>query len=431
MIYEISSLANGHLHPTQKTGIFRTVEHLARDLAKSPECSLQFCVSQGLVFQDAAISYLRKSADFAPAQMPHSKRRYIARRMISRVYRNVEESRGLQRQMWRVLKRLVRSWTHSAYLVHYEAVSPVSAKWANIFHAPYRGIPPQVRNYPHLACFTTVYDLVPILFPEHYGFKKPQDHFLTESIDAITRDDWTICISEHTKRDLCAYRADLDPSRMIVIPLAASELFYPCRESEVIEDVRRRYKIPAGPYLLSLSTLEPRKNLPHLIRCFRDLVVQGQVPDLNLVLAGGLGWEYDNILSEIAGVDPKIRSRIVMTGRVADPDLAAIYSDAMAFVFPSLYEGFGLPPLEAMQCGTPVISSNSSSLPEVVGEAGVLVPPTDSEALSQAIIRLHASPELRRDLSQRGEARARLFSWDRCCQETLAAYRLALQEAKK
>jgi glycosyltransferase involved in cell wall biosynthesis len=121
-----------------------------------------------------------------------------------------------------------------------------------------------------------------------------------------------------------------------------------------------------------------------------------------------------------------VRDRIVMTGYVAEDDLAPLYSGALAFVYPSLYEGFGLPPLEAMQCGTPVITSNTSSLPEVVGDAGIMVDPLDQDALCDALSRVHGSAALRRELSRRSLARARQFSWERCIDQTLAAYRTAL-----
>ena len=193
------------------------------------------------------------------------------------------------------------------------------------------------------------------------------------------------------------------------------------------QDVRERYGIPPGsPYLLSLSTLEPRKNLAHTIRSFAAIVQSNAAPGLHLVLAGGKGWLFDDIIYEIKLAGTAVRDRIILTGFVEDTDLAPLYSGATAFVFPSLYEGFGLPPLEAMQCGTPVITSNTSSLPEVVGDAGIMLDPKDQDGLCQAMLDVYNKPELRSQMSQKSLAQAAKFSWERCAEETISAYRTAI-----
>ena len=188
---------------------------------------------------------------------------------------------------------------------------------------------------------------------------------------------------------------------------------------------RAKYGILDGPYILSLSTLEPRKNIDHTIRCFARLIRDENIRDLNLVLVGTKGWDFDRIFGELTNHD-QLRDRIIVTGYVADEDLSAIYSGARMFVYPSFYEGFGLPPLEAMQCGVPVITSNTSSLPEVVGNAGLMVDPKDGDALCQAMFDIYRQPSLRDDLSRRSIERSRAFSWDICARETVRAYRSAL-----
>jgi glycosyltransferase involved in cell wall biosynthesis len=244
------------------------------------------------------------------------------------------------------------------------------------------------------------------------------------ALRSIGPDDWVIANSESTRADLCG-RIDIDPARVFVTPFAASaELFHPVHDEPRIQAVRRRYGIPDGPYLLALNTLEPRKNMDHAIRAFTRLARQEQVRDLRFVLVGTKGWRYDRIFEAIEGAGA-LRDRIVLAGYVADEDLAPLYSGALAFVYPSRYEGFGLPPLEAMQCGVPVITSSTSSLPEVVGDAAVLLDPADADGLSQAMLELYRSPSLRADMSRRSLERARRFSWERCTRETLAAYRAA------
>ncbi|MFZ0751992.1 MAG: glycosyltransferase family 1 protein, partial [Pyrinomonadaceae bacterium] len=182
-------------------------------------------------------------------------------------------------------------------------------------------------------------------------------------------------------------------------------------------------------YFLSLAAPQPRKNLAHLIRCFFRLLEEQPGLDVKLVLAGSKsqGWMYDEVF-EAAAAAPKYRDRVAFTGFVADEDLAALYSGALGFIFPSLYEGFGLPPLEAMACGTPVISSDATALPEVVGGAGLMVKPTDEDALCEAMLNLLNDSRLRQELRRKGLERASEFSWQRCAAETVNVYRTAVSE---
>jgi glycosyltransferase involved in cell wall biosynthesis len=208
----------------------------------------------------------------------------------------------------------------------------------------------------------------------------------------------------------------------MVTPLAADAArFYRCVDAAALSSVRERYGVPEGPYLLSLCTLEPRKNIPHLLRCFARLAQEPSADGVTLVLAGGKGWMYDGVLELVEQLDA-LRGRVILTGYVRDEDLAALYTGATAFVYPSLYEGFGLPPLEAMQCGTPVITSNNSSLPEVVGDAGIMVDANDEDDLCQL-----SSPTQRAEYSRLGMKRAQGFSWQRCAELTVAGYRQALE----
>lgn len=169
------------------------------------------------------------------------------------------------------------------------------------------------------------------------------------------------------------------------------------------------------------------KNIDHVIRCFVRLVTEEQISDLSLVLAGMKGWDYDRIFAAIEGA-PQVKDRIIVTGRIDDEDLAALYSGALAFAYLSHYEGFGLPLLEAMQCGVPVITSNTSSLPEVAGNAGIMLDPTDADGLTHALLVLFQNEDIRNLMVQKSLARAQHFSWKRCAEDTIVAYKQALAE---
>ncbi len=224
-----------------------------------------------------------------------------------------------------------------------------------------------------------------------------------------------IADSQATKRDLVE-RYGVAPSKIAVIyPGYDGETFQPLRDREAIEAVKARYGI-AGDYILFVGTIQPRKNLVRLMEAFS--LLKRQAADLQLVIAGKKGWLYEAIFRRVRELG--LEGRVVFTGYVAEEDLPALFSGARLFVFPSLYEGFGLPVLEAMACGVPVVCSNASSLPEVAGDAALLFDPLDVEGMAAAMERVLGDERLRAELVERGLKRARGFSWERCARQTLA-----------
>ncbi len=221
-----------------------------------------------------------------------------------------------------------------------------------------------------------------------------------------------ITVSQFSKRRLLELTG-IAESRIAVIPNGVDERFYP-RSGDEIRNMRRKTGTLPENYLLSVCSLEPRKNLPRLLRAW-DLSAQRLPDDVWLVIAGAEG--KDNIFR--ATRLERIPRRVVFAGFVADRDLPALYSGAIALLYPSIYEGFGLPALEAMAAGTVPIVSNTTALPEVVGEAGLQVDPVSIEELADAIVRIVEDGELRARLARRGIERARRFTWDRAAEATL------------
>jgi glycosyltransferase involved in cell wall biosynthesis len=234
---------------------------------------------------------------------------------------------------------------------------------------------------------------------------------------AVRRASAVLSPSEFTRSRVIEL-LDLEPDIVAVTPEGVDKRFCPGPGSDRL---LRRLGIHQ-PYLLSVGALQPRKNLEAALRAFERLVRDGA--EHRLVLAGGRGWSEAGLLR--AAESSPAASRIVMTGRVADDDLIDLYRGADCFVFPSRYEGFGLPPLEAMACGAPVVCSDRTSLPEVVGDAALLVDPDDEQAIEGALAEVISSPQRRSELSARGRERAGLFTWSRCADLTCAAYERAL-----
>ncbi|UCA57997.1 glycosyltransferase family 4 protein [Chryseobacterium rhizoplanae] len=293
---------------------------------------------------------------------------------------------------------------------------------AQIYHSVYYPIHKSLEEFPHLRKVVTIHDLIPILYPEYNDNTK----LLENIIKSIGKNNYAICVSENTRKDLLEYAPYLDPKKVFVSRLAASpEIFYPSVSNERNDLVRKKYNLPEK-YILSLSTLEPRKNIDHLIRSFITAITKYNIHDLNLVLVGAKGWQYDKIFEEYENARD-LKEKIIITGRIPDEDLAPVYSQANSFYYMSFYEGFGLPPLEAMQCGIATVTSNTSSLPEVVGDAGILLDPKDGNALSEVIWKLYHDDEYRSDYAQKAVERAKEFSWEKTVEEHINIYNKILE----
>jgi glycosyltransferase involved in cell wall biosynthesis len=230
-----------------------------------------------------------------------------------------------------------------------------------------------------------------------------------------------IAATESGKHELCEH-LNVEPERVSVTPYAPRRSFRPVSQEQTAE-VRRRLDIE-DEFLLFVGTIEPRKNLITLIRAYEELLrVRGHRPQL--VIAGKKGWLTEELFAHIrrAGLEERLR----FTGYISEEDLAALYSSCKAFIYPSLYEGFGLPPLEAMACGAPVITSRIGSITAVVGEAAYLIEPTDASGLARSILKLLEDESARDHLRQQGRARAAEFTWEKTAAQTFEVYREAIK----
>jgi glycosyltransferase involved in cell wall biosynthesis len=229
--------------------------------------------------------------------------------------------------------------------------------------------------------------------------------------------------SEATRRDIITY-CKVPASKIDVVYLGVSPRFAPVEDPVLVQSTTARYGIQS-PYLLYVGTIQPRKNLLRLIDGWAAYVTSTPATPVTLVIAGKRGWLTEEI--ERRAVERGIAHRVRFTGYVDDDHLPALLSGAVAFLLPSLYEGFGLPVLEAQACGTPVLTSTTSSLPEVAGDAAILVDPTDTGAIRHGIARLIEDNDLREQLRARGLARVAGWTWERTAQQTLATLEAALR----
>jgi len=280
----------------------------------------------------------------------------------------------------------------------------------DVFYSPDFVLPPTHRSTRTLL---TVHDLSFLHCPE--AFVPALRQYLERVVPrSIARADLVLADSASTRSDIVSLLG-ASPSKVQVLYSGVSPHFRPQAEPGEWERLRTRYGLGERPYVLSVGTLQPRKNYVRLVRAFASLKPEVLAPGTQLLIAGGQGWLYQEILAEAEKHGERVRS----LGFVDDADLPALYRHAALFAFPSLYEGFGLPVLEAMACGVPVVCSDASSLPEVAGDAALLVDPLDTDGLAAAIARALADGDLRQGMIARGLAQAARFTWKQAARQLL------------
>lgn len=415
IILDASLLGLGFYHRQAQTGVGRVVEQLMMGLWQADNVNLSL----------AAPSHLSETMRYVRATLGQSRPDFV-NRPVDQAWGRAENALLKPLPISSLPSKVIREgFYRTRRLVGAEMARFDTRRWPmdSIYHSPFYPLPKAVGQNRAIQTVQTIHDLIPIFHPEWFP---KDDRTVQEVIENLVPDTQIITVSDATKQDFCQYTG-IDPARVTPIHLAASpKLFHVVTDPAQKQAIRAQYGLGDTPYLLSLATFEPRKNIDHLVKSFVRLATSGEIPnDLKLVLVGTKGWKFDKIMDELTQ-NASLRSRLVVTGFVPDEHLAPLYSDALAFVYPSRYEGFGLPPLEAMQCGLPVITSDIPAISEVVGDAAIRVPPTDSDALCQAIVQVVNSESTRMALSAKALKRASLFSWDKFTAEHVAVYKRLL-----
>ncbi len=311
-------------------------------------------------------------------------------------------------------------------LIGEQFTAPSAARKAGVdlFHIPYFGPP----FFPRRPVVITIHDVIPLRLPD-YHTRVTMKAYLQLIAHAAHNATLIITVSQHARQDMME-ALKLPSERIRVINEAAGDEYQPITDAPRLAGMRTRYGLNER-YILYLGGLDQRKNVPQLVRAFAHLYGQMHDPDLQLLIAGNPDQQTGPLFP-----DPRpLASNLDMTDQIIyrfieEEDKPAVYSGASVFVFPSLYEGFGLTPLEAMSCGTPVICSNRTSLPEVVGDAAISLDPENLHEMVEAMHSVLTNSELRADLRARSLQRAALFSWRKTAIETVAAYKEAFARSK-
>ena len=297
------------------------------------------------------------------------------------------------------------------YLAFFNRSAQKKLNKFDAYFSPFSPISPLVYK-SKLKTFMIIHDIIPIKFGDGCSPKFIK-RFATWMKKANADEYFTV--SNFTKSDFLDFRPEEAKKPIHTMYLGASDNFKPVKSKKNINSVKEKYNITAPKYFLALSEFSARKNFVHLLKSFIAFLDETKANDIQMVLVGRKRKGFENILSTIENSE-KYQDKIIQTGFADNEDLAPLYSGATAFIYPSLYEGFGLPVLEAMQCGAPVITADNTSLPEVGGDAVMYITGHDEAETTNALIRLYQDSELRKILSQKSIKRAKKFNWETAAQ---------------
>ena len=281
--------------------------------------------------------------------------------------------------------------------------------YLDVFLAPAFRIPDCVRKFPNISLYTILYDTIPLLFPRYFSGTAG---WFIQLIETLSSEEYYFSISDYTTQDFLRYFPQLDKDKIDTIPLSSNFDYKPNTDKKTFLKVCEKYHIPINKkYLFSLCSLEPRKNLIRAVKTFVKFIEKNNVNDLVYVLGGGAWAGFMEKFKEEVPEYKKYEDKIIRAGYIDDEDLETLYSNAEWFVYTSQYEGFGMPPLEAMKCGCPVITSNNSSLPEVVGDAGIMIDWDSDEQHIAAYEKYYFDEKYRQQMAKKGLERSKNFSW--------------------
>jgi len=286
-------------------------------------------------------------------------------------------------------------------------------KNTHVYFSPFFAIPENILKQEHIKKIYILHDTIPLIFHVYSN-----NLLYKQIINTFNRDIYAFCVSQSCKDDYLKYCGDkLDANKMFVTHIAANQQYIPNYDKKELIKVLRKYNVEYNlndKYLFSLCSLEPRKNIPFTIACFLKFIRRNKINDLYFYLGGSAWKNFKSVMEKTLEEAGEFKNKIKLLGYINDSDLNILYSNSLFFTFLSQYEGFGMPPLEAMQAGTPVITSNNSSLPEVVGDAAVSLTYNDEEAVIKAFEDFYFNEDLRNEYIKKGLERAKLFSWDKC-----------------
>lgn len=400
LVFDVSVIVENLTAGSGRSGIYFAAYNIIKKLIKSEQFDVSlFC--ENLYDEDFYV--------FAKREFGKNIKIYFGNRYKNLLKKLSDLDQKLRKKHHNILKLLLNIFVRKPI---YFIGSVRKLVECDVFISPLRVVSKRVKAKQK---YIILYDAIPLLFPQYYPemqLKKYWYYDLVQYIKSKPNCKY-FAILENTKKDFIRL-LDIHPNDITVIPLAANNNFYQEKDIKKINNVRKKYNIPDNKkYIFSLCTLEPRKNLIRAVKTFINFIKKNNIDDLIFVL-GGAHWDtfINKLESEIQDFG-ECKNKIIRAGYVADKDLAALYSGAEFFVYTSQYEGFGLPPLEAMQCGCPVITSNNSSLPEVIRNAGQMIDWDNDEQHIAAYEKYYFDKKYCDEMAEKGLEQSKQFSWEK------------------
>lgn len=396
LLFDATIISNALDNNASRSGIFFCAYNILIEILKREDVNLKlYCDIDRIEILKKIIS---KDLNLVNVEIVESKNLFY--KLAVKFAYEKQHSKGIKKTINRIIlsicKKILKDDVDYSQFSHY--FSPINK--------PIK----QVQKINTIKKYVFLHDTIPLLFEKDkvkkYGWYK-------ELIESINEKDNYFANSKCTKNDFIKLVDGATEKNITVSYLAASDKFFPDKNEEKIKYIKEKYNIPINKkYILSLCNLDPRKNQLFAVENFLKFVEDNKIEDLVFVLGGGkMGVFLKNLEEKFSDFNKNYEKFIIKAGYIDDIDLPCLYSNSEFFVYPSLYEGFGLPILEAMKCSCPVITSNISSIPEVTGDAALLIDPNDSTQIIQAYKSLYYSDDLRKKLSQKGIENSKKFSW--------------------
>ena len=423
ILFDVGILGDAFQYSLSSTGIARVAENLLQALAQRSDVILCPVTFTGNDY--SCRKFLERETDFKSLDLSFLRELGLQGRLTDLFYRLEFACRRAQsranlpyKAFWgKTFKNLFKSLKQT--LVRIDRRKHVLLHDQTWYYISIAGCPPDwLLKTKNVRAGLFIHDTIPLTHTQYCKDAKiPRDY--QKRLQAAKDAKFVFCISQNTRNELLRAESEIKPSCTHVIPMAAKSHFRPPEKTVDKKRLVGAYGIPFDrPFALSVCTIEPRKNLSTLVQAYLLHLKENPESDLDLVLAGPTGWETDQFM-HLLNATSLIDERIHLTGFVEEEDLPGLYASAEFFVYPSFYEGFGLPVIEAMQSKLPVICSNTSSLPEAGGSAGYYISPTDTPALALALTSMHHEPNLRQNYAEKSRAQAAKFSWNASASELI------------
>ncbi|GMO69560.1 MAG: hypothetical protein Ta2A_17630 [Treponemataceae bacterium] len=426
LLFDASRLASNYSKDSGRAGIFFVAYNLLEQFTRQGTFNISLYVRR-----DRAFALTKMKCDPFLSQFVFitlQEKQYILS-AIAMYKKQLHETKNILKLAICFFK-LTKNYIHIFFYHLLNNTNRRKLENIDAFFSPANAIIDEIKNVKHIKRFIVLHDAIPLIFPDSSA-----DWYNDRFIPSIDTETYCFCVSENTKCDFLQYIPNrFDKMKMIVTPAASSQKFIPNTDKNQLQIILNKYGVTDNrAYILSLCSFNPHKNLIFTIECFMRFIKKHRIHDLYFYLCGGMNNHvFIAKLAECIKNFADYRDKILLLGYIDDADVNVIYSNALFFTFISKYEGFGTPPLEAMMAGTPVITSNNSSLPEVVGDAAITIDCESYEQCIKAFEDLYFNKDLRRKYSMKGQERAKLFSWEKTAKlmtETILA--VTKQESKQ